>query len=51
MLHMCAHMSCLVDACGGGKSVQDLAHRLMTARNIVVVGNGGIALELVHTVS
>lgn len=32
-------------------SVQQLSSRLATARRVVVVGNGGIALELVHEVS
>jgi hypothetical protein len=33
------------------KSVSGLAQRLQSARRVVVVGNGGIALELVHTVN
>lgn len=32
------------------QSVADMAKRLSSARKIVVVGNGGIALELVHSV-
>jgi hypothetical protein len=32
-------------------SVQQLSARLATARRVVVVGNGGIALELVHEVT
>ena len=32
------------------QSVADMAMRLSSARKIVVVGNGGIALELVHSV-
>jgi hypothetical protein len=33
------------------QSVQDLSHRLASARRVVVLGNGGIALEIVHEVS
>ena len=33
------------------ESVQDLARRLETARRVLVLGNGGIALELVHEVT
>lgn len=32
------------------QSVSELAKRLEAARTVAVVGNGGIALELVHTV-
>ena len=32
-------------------SVEQLVDRLATARRVAVVGNGGIALELVHAVS
>lgn len=32
------------------QSAEDLCRRLGTARRVVVVGNGGIALELVHEV-
>lgn len=32
-------------------SVQELSKRLRHARKISVVGNGGIALELIHEVS
>ena len=33
------------------QSVTDMTKRLSLARKIVVVGNGGIALELIHSVS
>ncbi|CAM9696883.1 unnamed protein product, partial [Discosporangium mesarthrocarpum] len=33
------------------ESVEELAQRLRTARRVLVVGNGGIALELVHTLN
>lgn len=33
------------------ESVEQLSARLATARTVAVVGNGGIALELVHEVS
>ena len=33
------------------QSVTDMTERLALARTVVVVGNGGIALELVHSVS
>jgi hypothetical protein len=32
------------------QSVAELAKRLNTARNVVVVGNGGIAMELIHLI-
>ena len=32
------------------QSVEDLVKRLHSARKVVVVGNGGIALELIHEV-
>lgn len=32
-------------------SVADMTQRLSCARKVVIVGNGGIALELVHAVS
>jgi hypothetical protein len=31
-------------------SVEDLLRRLATARTVAIVGNGGIALELIHEV-
>lgn len=31
------------------ESVEDLANRIESGKNIAVVGNGGIALELIHT--
>ena len=33
------------------QSVEDMTHRLSSARKIIVVGNGGIALELINSVS
>ncbi len=33
------------------ESVQELTRRLQTARRVVVLGNGGIALEVVHAVT
>jgi pyruvate/2-oxoglutarate dehydrogenase complex dihydrolipoamide dehydrogenase (E3) component len=32
-------------------SVADMTRRLSSARKVIIVGNGGIALELVHAVS
>jgi len=32
------------------QSVEDLVERLSSARRLLVVGNGGIALELIHEV-
>lgn len=32
------------------QSIADMTKRLSSARKIVVVGNGGIALELIHSV-